>query len=325
MAGIHQLIECASQTHVIRTAPKSYVDAFIEAANAVYGDNLESVLQAKFFIPDDSKFSLRAFQSHASELSVQYHLRRHPSVKKLIFEAKVNPPKDVEAAFEVNGISVALEVKCAEEMDQPIDSIEVRTAGRVPNFRDQFDGIRETLESSDASKKVLLGKNKDNTLREFLTEAQAKFSPESGVQQINILFIGCGNKQNLNEWFLYLKGDQGLFTPKSFFPTDQFRLVDVVILSNLKYWHAEAQAYHDWTLNDVFLLPFVNPARRKACLSSSLSQGLSVFNHHLQRFGHFRPKIDASIYEQIGDATNVLRFIGEELTGDERKRYFPTI
>jgi hypothetical protein len=54
--------------------------------------------------------------------------------------------------------------------------------------------------------------------------------------------------------------------------------------SNLRYRHEQAREYPAWTLDDVLLLPVVNPHRRSNCTTDATEERLSVFNHYLKAF-----------------------------------------
>jgi hypothetical protein len=79
----------------------------------------------------------------------------------------------------------------------------------------------------------------------------------------------------------------------------EFELVDVAILSNLKYFHADARQHHDWTLKNVFMLPIVNPHSRKNVTGDALMPGY------------------------VMDAIKVGVYVEEHLTEAEGRRLFP--
>ena len=120
---------------------------------------------------------------------------------------------------------------------------------------------------------------------------------------------------------------QGIQAIKAGVASTQRNVAALLEKKNLKYFHLEARLYHDWSLKDVFLLPCVNPHRRSSSVSESISNGLSIFDHHLSRFAKFTPKWnrndtevrDSGVLEQI----KVAHYIVEELNEAERNRYFP--
>ena len=123
-ADLRSLIAKVSKAHCLRDAPDFYVNGFIAAAQNVYpAEQIERVLQQKFFVPDDALFDLDSYLQSAAELSVQNHLRRSARAKSFSIKKRVNPPKDVDAYYEVDGTRVSLEVKCPVEAQPPEESI----------------------------------------------------------------------------------------------------------------------------------------------------------------------------------------------------------
>jgi hypothetical protein len=153
-----------SDNHFLKNGPENYKQGFAEAAISAYPPNdIERILQSRFFIPDDSQFDSNRYYESASELSVQNHLRKIPSTKSLAIDKQVNPPKDVDAYYEVGTVRVSLEVKCpCERMSEP-NTLIFKTAGRVPEYKEQFKRFREGIIEGDSTKEVILGKNKDMT------------------------------------------------------------------------------------------------------------------------------------------------------------------
>jgi hypothetical protein len=325
--SVRSLIDGLSKDHYLSCSPGDYKAGFVAATNSVYpATELGRILQRKFFIPDDSRFNLETYLQSAVELSVQNDLQRKHGITNFAIAKKLNAPKDVDAYYELGATRVSVEVKCGEEESISPASFVVKTAGRVPDHPDTFRKLASLFEHSKSGNKLELAKNKDNTMKDFLLSAHGKFAPASGVEDLNILLVACGNEASVQHWWHCLYGGEGLFTATPFHPFSSFELVDVVLLTNLKYFHLEARQYHDWTLKNTFLLPCINPHGRKSLVRDSIRDGLSIFNHHLQRFSKFSPKWnpadshvpDPEILEQV----KVFHYLVEELK-EERDRYFP--
>ncbi len=325
MTDILTAISQLSGKHVLKNAPMSYKQGFAEAALRVYPANVRAkLLQDKFCIPNDATFKPDTFLQSASELSVQNHLIKEQRAKNVAIEKQVNPPKDVDAYYEVGATKVSLEVKCAVEAVTSANSLVVKMAGRVPNYQASFQDLKGKIESAHPTKLVELGKNKDNTLKDFLVSAHSKFNPQSGCDDVNILLVACGYYFKIQDWYFYMFENDGLFTANSFHPPEEFALVDLVVLTNLKYCHTAAQKFHDWTLKDAFILPFLNPRRRNTALSESIVRGLEVFNHHLKRYNEFTPtSVDPSVPDYVHNSIKVNSYVAEKLDVTERDRYFP--
>jgi hypothetical protein len=327
--NVQALLEKLSADHPL-SAVGAYQRNFILAAESVYpAQRLEKILQHKFFIPDDGGFDLDKYLQSAAELSVQNHLKQNPAVKNFEIDKKVNPPKDVEAHYEVADADVALEVKCAKEQLPNPNSLVLKSAGRVPGFDKTEAIMKEIFRNSKSGHVLETDKNKDNTMKDFLLRAHEKFSPHSSCGNVNILFVACGNIGNMNNWYLTLYGSHELFTSdygnREFYTDDppspaEFELVDVVILSNLKYLHTEAREHHDWTLKNAFLVPLSNPHGRRSLTASSFKNSLSVFDHHYYRFNNFVPKRPDPVSLLI---LKLGCYYLEGLDEGEKSRYFP--
>lgn len=118
---LRELINGLSVSHILKQSPELYVKGFIEAALEVYEpEKLDKILQQKFFIPVESRYSDERYYQAASELTVAWDLKRKEKrflVKNLAVDRSVNPgsPKDVDDYFEVKSTKVSLEVKCPLE------------------------------------------------------------------------------------------------------------------------------------------------------------------------------------------------------------------
>jgi len=313
-----------SKKHVLKSAPENYKQGFADAAMFVYPlKDIGKILQDKFFIPNDSKFDPNKFLESAAELSVQNHLKHTASVTHFEIEKQVNPPKDVDAYYEVGAVRISLEVKCPRERANDPNALIIKMAGRVPGYEDEFNKLRDGIMEAHPDKDVVLGQNKDNTFKDFLTLSHEKFNPASGIDDCNVLFVACGYHFNINEWRMHLLQNEGLFTSQPFYPSVGFELVDVAILSNLKYFHTDAREHHDWTLRNVFMLPVVNPHARKGMTRESLLKGLSVFEHHLSQFSSFKSLKAGDVPNHVMDAIKVGVYVEEHLSEAERLRFFP--
>lgn len=334
---IGQLIRGLSSKHVLRNSPLSYVGDFVTATLAVYDPrDLQKNLQHKFFIPDESNYADEKFYQSASELSVSHYIKQKEKQNLLTnFERdkKLNhaSPKDVDNYFEVGAIRVSVEVKCPQEDKQaPFPgNITLKSVGRAPDPTGIVQ-MKQRLESSTSNTKFHLGKNPDLRMKDCLESANQKYNSESGINDLNILFISCGPFYNMSEWYFCLYGPQGLFTSHSFAPEARYPNVDVVVLSSLKYRHEQARSYPAWTLDDVLLLPLVNPHGRSNSTTETIDQGLSVFHHYRKEFAQFRTSNLvwdshsanlAAFEKQIKPSC----FVMEHLTRKEFSRFFPTI
>jgi hypothetical protein len=325
-------VQTAPDNHALRNSGDGYRDAFVAAFLDVYGHKTDrqasEILKRKFLVSPDSKYSENTFLQGASELSVACHVKNR-GVTDFETDKKVNPTnnRDVDVFCKLRALSVSTEVKCAEESEsnEP-GSLYLRTDGRVPNYSGVHEDLRAKIEVAHPDMTLKLAKNKDNALKQFLAESHLKFNPNSGVDDLNILFVACEDHSNMNSWHRYLFGREGLFTANSFSPPQEHRHVDVVILSNLKYRHKSVRATSDWSLQDTLMLPFVNPHRRPTALRDSILNGLSVFEHHLEPFSKYSVTTDdPNVESDILDSVKVIHYVAEQLSEAQRVQYFPTI
>jgi hypothetical protein len=325
---IHEFISRLSERHILKKSPQPYVDQFISAALNVYtGSKLAKALQHKFFIPDDSAYSDDAFFQSASELTVSNHIKQ-ASISGFDIEKRLNPTnlKNVDSYFELGAFKVAVEVKSPVEANQAISGDFIfKTAGRVPNHHQKYEELSPFLARASPTKRVILGKNKDCTSKDFLLLANEKFDPASGVDHLNILFVACGYIDDIANWYMHLFAPEGLFTANSFHPPVDFRNVDTVVLSNLKYCHEhcrDCKNPHDWTLRNVFLLPCVNPHARSSMTREALFSGLSIFDHHLTEFLVFESD-NTGVPPGFFDAAKALHYLRGFLDRPRKNQYFP--
>lgn len=324
-------VQSAPREHALRASGDGYRDAFVSAFLDVYGHKTNrqtsEILKRKYLISADSKYSENAFLQGASELSVAHHIK-HCGATKFETDKRVNSTnnRDVDVFAKLMALSICTEVKCPEESESNEAGFYLRTDGRIPNHTGIHEDLRAQVEAAHPDMTLKLAKNKDNALNQFLTEAHLKFDPDSSVDDLNILFVACGDHANMNSWHRYLYGRGGLFTANSFSPPQQYRNVDVVILSNLKYRHQAVRGPADWSLENTLMLPFVNPHGRPTALRETILNGLSMFQHHLEPFSKYSVTTDdPNIESDVWDSVEVIHYVAEQLSEDQRIQYFPTI
>lgn len=321
--------------HVFRVEGLSeYTEAFITAFLRVHEGFSDAVCVRIFdhkFNKGGKNFQPESYLQSASELSVAHHIRSG-EVSKFAIEQQVNADNgtDVDVCYTRLSIDVRVEVKCAtEEIQSPEkERLIVKTAGRIPNRESTIQALNQKFAEAKQPTHVIEGKNKDNTLKQYLVESARKFPPTErcSFESLSVLFVACDCYDNIGRWRSYLFGEGGLFTSSSFQDPSTYQNVDVVILSNLKYRHRLVRLPSDWTLENVFILPFVNPRSGRNILPSIVKTGLSIFDHHLARFGAYKPSTDDStVPDFVLDVVAVEHYVNEGLTREERSRLFPII
>jgi len=323
-----RMVRKLSDKHVLKGMPEQYVSDFAKSAVNVYSPRkIATILQHKFHIPNDRNYTEDAYLQSASELSVSNYVKGKP-VSDFEIDKKVNESnqKDVDVHYRIGSTTVCLEVKCPVEEEQaPFpENITVQTAGRMPGHRHAVQNLRNAL-SSGSTINFLEGRNRDLRLKDALVGAHEKFRSSPGLDDLNVLFVACGDFYKMSEWHGYLLGQGGLFTANPFHPPETFRNVDCVILSNLKYRHNVAFDFPAWSLDDVFMVSLQNPHRRKNVFDQTVTEGLSIFKQYGKEF--FANRIVRPGAEEIQDTiapqTKVTWFVDRHLDAEEKKRFFP--
>jgi hypothetical protein len=330
-ADIAALVGGLPPAHALTIAPASYREGFVRAFAAVHGlrPNARQLLDQKFFVPNTTSYSFNQFLQSAAELSVAHHVVKSQATA-FESEKKMNPgvnDRDVDVYFEVGATRVPLEVKCPEEQHVAPGTLTLDFAGRHPDPKGIFGEIQGVFAQAanlpPELRQLTLAQHKDNKLKDYLISAHDKFSPSPDLDQLNVLFVACG--EELQPWYHYLHEREGLFTPQSFHPVQTFERTQVVILSNLKYFHTQAAAHHDWTLKDVFLLPVLNPTAATRVMTETLEKGLSIFDHHLRPYNAYRLQNGGSdVPMDVIEATRLNTYIHGWLSDPEFQRFFPS-
>ena len=230
--------------------------------------------------------------------------------------------QSVDVYFEVKSTKVSFEVKCPfeERRETPPENLALLAAGRLPDHQ-EARGAERNAEFRALRTKYCYRKDRDLRIKDCLVSAHNKFSPSSGFDDLNVLFLSMGRWYRISEWHMCFFGDSGLFGAHSFHPTESFSLVDVVVLSSLKYRHEFVRDASAWTLDDVFFLPILNPRGRRTRASSTVDQGLSFFGHYKAQFAAFKPAgLILDEHSGEGDLEEILkvnRFVMERLTAAE--------
>jgi hypothetical protein len=194
----------------------------------------------------------------------------------------------------------------------------------MPDYQQRLANVRRAL-SSNSSLNIVNGKRADLRLKDALVNSHQKFKPVPDSDDLNILFLACGDFYKMSEWHGYLFGQGGLCTGDPFHPPETFRNVDCIMLSNLKYRHETAFDFPAWSLDDVLLIPIINPHGRKNVFDTTITKGLSIFKHYRKEFLSnriVRPGAE-EIQDMIAPQTKVTWFVGRHLDAEEKTQFFP--
>jgi len=139
-----------------------------------------------------------------------------------------------------------------------------KAAGRLPTYKSDYKTLKDDLENSGQDVELLLGKNKDNTMKDFLQSAHDKFADFRDDNELNVLVVSLGNAHMIQEWCHYLYNHEGLLTAEPFVEHDSFSRVDVIIYTNLLHRHMNSESIKGsaWMMDDSFNLFLSNPFRQ---------------------------------------------------------------
>lgn len=285
----------------------------------VFANLLKEKLQIR-----NGAFDRKQFIQFACETTVVSYFANKYS-DKFKYELNVNPcnNSNVECQYAYGACTFNIEVKCpcfdAKEKNDNQDALKLFTAGRIPDMevvRELSELLRiGQINKSDIPKNVIVAKNMDNTLKDFLVSAQNKFNPNSSENELNILVVCCANASDMQNWHGYMFGNQGLFRDDSFHSPSEYDLVDIVVLTNLYHrhlnWLEKTYLENIWNFENAFNLAFVN-RKRKLDKNNAISSFLKSFPHYGFELSDYKPLGDAPDY--IKDKTRILEFIYEKLT-----------
>jgi hypothetical protein len=220
------------------------------------------------------KFDEAKFLQAVCETSIAAYLSSQFS-SSFLYEPKVNPPKDVDCGFSSDGKTYNIEIKCPDfsvknEIDSS-NSFKIGSFGRLINFEEIVGNMQELFDpennpSVEPDKPLIKQQHMDNKLKDYLLSAHNKFKDSTLLDELNVLVVCCSDWMDMQKWYFYMYGHQGLFTPESFHPSEDYKNVDVVMLSNLyhrhhEYWNKDKIEDH-WDFSKSFNLVFSNPLRR---------------------------------------------------------------
>ena len=245
-----------------------------------------------------NKFDEAKYLQAACETSIASYLSENYS-DGFIYEPKVNPPKDVDCGFTLDGKTYNIEVKCPDySKKNKIDgtnAFKIGAFGRLVDFEEIVTSMQEVFDPETNSavepgKPLITQQHMDNKLKDYLLSAHSKFNDSAGPNELNVLAVCCSDWMDMQKWFFYMYGHQGLFMNDSFHPNDEYKNVDVVILTNLyhrhhEYWNKDKIKDH-WDFSKSFNLIFSNPFRKqdKAEIIWSLVEEIPNHSKELMSF-----------------------------------------
>ncbi|MFT4503209.1 hypothetical protein [Caballeronia sp. 15711] len=248
---------------------------------------------------EGKSFTEPQYLQSACELSVcAYFAGQYPATFE--YEPVVTAPKDVDCAFVDNGFRFNVEVKCPDfSIKNALDKqpgFQVGIFGRHPERETLLADLAKAVSHDPEGRALLAQPHMDNKLKDFLTSAHGKFADSIDDGTLNVLVVCCDTASDMQKWYGYLYGHEGLFTTSSYHPVSEYARVDAVLLTNLYHRHynyrEKDQLTEHWQLARAFNLLFSNPRRQR--------DKRDAFLHFLTTFPHQSWELHA--YEVEGDA-----------------------
>lgn len=334
MKQIETYLESTNDANPIKVSfiqkSKYYLDfvGTIPLLSSVLSDkDMEDIIINKLQLSKPA-FDIDSFYEAATELSVILKMAQIPH-NRFSYELPVRSGtnKNPECTIESSGFIINAEAKCPRlpPVPKPVDDeqkmLVMKAAGRVPDFFGQFEQLKNDLEATDKNLKMVVGKNKDNTMKDFLQSANEKFADYRNDDEINILFVALDDVHNIQEWWHYLFENEGLFTTTPFVDPRTFSRVDVVIYSNLLYRHKNRDIINGsaWNLDDSFNLFMSNRYRQgpKENAHRYMLQFIKNFTEDMKKY-----KVPGDAPQYILEALQVAWFVKEELEKNRGQFYF---
>ncbi len=257
----------------------------------------ESVLKKFQF---SKKYDRQRYLQTVSEINVLYYILRIYN-NQFKYEPKYNNGYNPECSFEFGGKIINLEVKCPN-MEKRIeeeqrDTVKIFSAERIPEHQAIINELTNIIEPNLKNNGFSgIGEihRMDNKLKDFLISAQAKF-PISEDSNFNILAISLDIISDLDEWYSYIFGDNGVFTDKTFIK-EKYANVDAILLTTPICEHTRWSCYNEinvWRLEETVNLLFLNPDRETSETGRFyFEELLNLFGSMTKEFLIFQEKLE---------------------------------
>lgn len=292
---------------------KEFLAGVSDIRRSINGKELDDLLRNKMQL-GRRDFKPEAYLQAATELSVILKIYSIPHTK-FKYEKPVTPTskKNPECTINSGKFIINCEAKCPvlPENDMTGNSdqntLVIRSAGRFDNFFQQANDIQSLLESGGKKPKLVVAKNKDNTMKDFLKSAHEKFSDLRNEDELNVLFVSLNDANTIQDWCNYLYEPQGLFTDQTFEISSNYSRVDVVVITNLLFRHRNPELINGsaWSLDESFNLLFLNPYRQ-----SPKSAAYSFLIENIRNYSE-----EMKYYKEVNDLNffKIVSFVKEKL------------
>jgi hypothetical protein len=245
----------------------------------------------------DQKIDMTQYLQFASEITVVDYVLRHYC--KFVNEPQYNSKKNPECSFEYEGRTINIEVKCpnlTKRIEQEKSGkISLFAAERFPDkmtYDKSVNFIESNINDGHSVQKI---DRLDNKLKDYLLSAHEKF-PKSSISNFNVLVIAVDIIQDMDEWYSYLFGDNGVFSNKTYVEED-YSNVDAVMITNVQHGHMGDEidtTINCWQLENYVSLLFLDP--RKENINNLgeyyFNSGIDLFGGLTRNFLRFQYELD---------------------------------
>ena len=200
-----------------------------------------------------------------------------------------------------------VEVKCPN-MEKRIDAenrntLKIFATERIPEHDKIVSELTKIIDPNIEKSRfsgIDVNARRDNKLKDYLASGQNKF-PASDDNNFNILVIALDIISDVDEWYSYVFGSNGVFT-KNTFVDDSYDKVDAILLSTPvcghKAWIRLANV-NVWKLEETFNLLLLHPNREHAETGKYyISDGIDLFGNLSREFLLFQQKLDIKFEEK---------------------------
>ena len=311
---------------------KDFVSLLVDLSRKMTEEDTKDLLFNKLQL-NRNTFNENQYYQSATELCVIYHVytlnKTNFNYEKVV-RGDVDPKtgKQPECTTKTDeGFVFNVEAKSPERNTEKIPESEsnriyVANVGRADTKDaaiNQFNMLKNDLESCNENIEVLPKKNDDNKLKDYLYSAGEKFPTKTNDNEVNVLFVSLDTVHEIQEYVNFLCFNMGLFRKSSFADIEKYKNVDLVVFTNSYY----RQRNHDningcaWWLNDGFNFLTFNPHtnfKRKEKALSYFSSNISNFN---KRIECYRVPATPETPQDLLDSLRISSFVKQQLEEKE--------
>lgn len=244
----------------------------------------------------------------ASEVTiVDYIIRNYNGFQN---EPRYDNRKNPECSFEYEGRTVNVEVKCPDlrkrAKQESSEHLKIYTAERFPSKQNHDDALKFIASNIKGNETIQVVDRLDNKLKDYLLSAHKKF-PSSGSKYFNILVISLETIYDMDEWYNYIFGADGVFTNRTYV-SENYNNVDAIMITNVQYGHMAEDVnlnINCWHLENYVSLLFLNPLKENNLGKYYFEHAIKLFGNRTEDFILFLENLDQLNALKISDVQNI--------------------